>query len=146
MKAILFTIIAIVFALYATAEETNITMKTAWVVSTNWQPAGESRTLMWPESANVSTYHERGMAYSNLIGVIEWKGKLHTITLDSVLFAECERSYTTKIVREYGAEHSWPASVFYWPDGTTTNVPNDIWINRKTNIYLISTNPASIWR
>jgi len=123
---------------------TNILLTLTWLVTTNWHDAGASRTLMYPDSMNTTTYYERGQAFSNLIGTLDWNGNVVTVHLESVLFAECSRSYTIKEVRDYGPTHSEPASV--WPAQFGTNffsfTTNDggIWLNWKTNVILMGTN------
>ena len=100
-------------------ETTNVQMSLSWMVSTNWAPSHQERTLMLPESANTTTFYERGSAYSNLVGTFEWKGKIQMVLLESVLFAECQRSYTESMERRYGNTRSWPAT--FSAGGSLTN-------------------------
>lgn len=77
-----------------------------WVVTTNWTPAGQSRTLLgWNgvgEDPNVTTYHERGTICSNLYLYVTWKGQVKAMVLETIWFAETNRSYTLETKRNYG--------------------------------------------
>lgn len=78
-----------------------IISKLHWECSTNWSPGGESSTLMWPPSANTITHHESGSVVSNLIAVVEWKGKYHGVVVETIPLQTLSRSYTMEERKVY---------------------------------------------
>jgi hypothetical protein len=76
-------------------------MQPYWLVSTNWSDSGASRTLMWPDSANTTTYYETGTVTSNLIAQIQYGDSIQFVTLESRHVTTFSRSYIKKEVKEY---------------------------------------------
>ena len=68
-----------------------------WMVTTNWlYEYRENKQLAWTdlEAPTVTTYHEIGTIESNLVAYVEWKGKVSSVVLESILVGTTNRVYT----------------------------------------------------
>lgn len=122
---------------------TNMLMTILISLTTNWTDTGSSRTLMWPEEANITTHYERGTVTSNVIGVYDWAGESKSVVLYSMPIGEMTRSYQERMVRDYSAPTKMVPIIWLELDGIATNysVTTNITVpNGWTNIMRFYTN------
>ena len=94
---------------------TNVaTMTLKWIVETNWvQESQADRTVMLPESANTTTFHESGTIRSNLYAFVEWKGDVKGVMIESVEITRLSRSFTVQPTRLYSPIKVTPIRPWY---------------------------------